>query len=149
MAAAGRANQSRKAISRPPPRDSTPAQKEVWRYATRHAPKGLLKKIDRDVLAVWCEARDRWNTARLMQAKLDASSELKLLVRGPPGLDASPYNRILETTAKTMLRCASELGFSPAARPRLQIAPPARPPDEDDPWALLRLIPGGRSEDAD
>jgi phage terminase small subunit len=69
-----------------PPRDLTPAQKDVWRYAIRHAPRGLLKRIDRDVLAIWCEARDRWNTARLMQAKLDESGELKLLIKGPLGL---------------------------------------------------------------
>jgi phage terminase small subunit len=104
-----------------PPRDFTPAQKEVWRCANRHAPRGLLKKIDRDVSAVWCEARDRWNTTRLMQARLDESNELKLLIRGPLGLVESPYNRVLEQTARTMLRCATELGFSPTARPRHHI----------------------------
>jgi P27 family predicted phage terminase small subunit len=128
-----------------PPRDLTPAQKDVWRYAIRHAPRGLLKRIDRDVLAVWCEARDRWNTARLMQAKLDASGELKLLIKGPLGLVESPYNSILEKTAKTMLRCATELGFSPAARPRLQIDQPPLSPDPDDPWqTTLRLVPAAK-----
>jgi P27 family predicted phage terminase small subunit len=129
-----------------PPRDFTPAQKEVWRYATRHAPKGLLKRIDRDVLAIWCESRDRWNTARAMQARLDVDNQFKLLIRGQFGLEASPYNRILETTAKTMLRCATELGFSPAARPRLQITPSPWSPDPDDPWAELRLVPGGKAD---
>ena len=127
-----------------PPRDFTPTQKEVWRYAIRHAPKGLLRRIDRDVLAIWCEARDRWNIARLTQVKLDESNEIKLLIRGPFGLESSPYHRILETTAKTMLRCATELGFSPTARPRLQIAQPPRSPDPDDPWEVLRLLPGGQ-----
>ena len=129
------------------PAGLTPSQQAVWRYAIRHAPRELLKKIDRDILLIWVEARDRWNTAREMQAKLDASNELKLLIKGPLGLEASPYNRILETTAKTMLRCASELGFSPAARPRLGVAPAASEPGADDPWSgLLRLVPGGKAD---
>jgi P27 family predicted phage terminase small subunit len=127
----------------------TRSQRKVWTYAIEHAPRHLLKMIDRDALLVWVEARDRFDIARRMQAKLDSgNAELKLLIRGPLGLVASPYNDILDKTAKTMLRACQDLGFSPAARPRLQIAPPIEDAGEDafDPWAALRLIPGGKRD---
>ena len=125
----------------------TPTQQAVWRYAIAHAPKSVLKKIDRDMLLIWVEARDRWNTAREMQAQLNRDTTLKLLVRGPMGLVPSPYNDILDKTAKVMMRVAQDLGFSPAARPRLGTAPPPPANDPDNPWSgPLRLLPG---DDAD
>jgi P27 family predicted phage terminase small subunit len=126
----------------------TPSQQTVWRYAIANAPKSLLRKIDRDMLLIWVEARDRWNTAREMQAQIDRDVTLKLLVRGPMGLVPSPYNDILDKTAKTMIRVAQDLGFSPAARPRIQMAPEAEIEDEDNPWAKLRLVRGGLSDGA-
>jgi phage terminase small subunit len=42
-----------------------------------------------------------------------------------------------------MLRAASELGFSPAARPRLAPGQAAHRP-EDEPWVHLRLLQGGK-----
>jgi P27 family predicted phage terminase small subunit len=132
-----------------PPPDLTDGQEDAWRYAVAHMPKGVVKAIDRAILKVWCEAEDRHNTARLMQAMLDQDAKLKLLVKGPNGLEPSPYNLILEKTAKTMFRCAQELGFSPAARPRLRADPPPHDPGDDDPpldpWAALRVIPGGKA----
>ena len=127
-----------------PPPDLTDSQEAVWRYAIAHMPRGVMKKIDRDMLMLWCEARDRWNTARLMQALLDRDMQLKLLVKGQFGLEASPYHDILDKTAKIMIRIAQELGFSPAARPRLQAEPQGEPEDAvtDDPWRLLENIPG-------
>lgn len=121
----------------------TPSQQAVWRYAIAHAPRSILRKIDRDMLLIWCEARDRWNTAREMQAQLDRDSTLKLLIRGPLGLVSSPYNDILDKTAKTMIRVAQDLGFSPAARPRLQIPPQPEAEDDNNPWSALRLVRGG------
>jgi hypothetical protein len=73
-----------------PPPGLTPSQRANWRYAIAHAPKGVLKKIDRGMLLIWIEAEDRHRTTMTMQAKLDESSELKLLVRGPLGLAPSP-----------------------------------------------------------
>lgn len=128
------------------PGDLTPSQREVWRYAIEHAPRGVLKMIDRDILLVWVEARDRWNTARLMQAKIDRGAELKLLIRGPMGLGPSPYNDILEKTARTMFRAAQDLGFSPAARPRIHLAPEPAATDDANPWSALRLVQGGRAD---
>jgi hypothetical protein len=82
-----------------------------------------------------------------MQALLDRDTKLKLLVRGPLGLTPSPYEEIIDRASKRMVRAAQELGFSPAARPRLHADPEPPPAAADDPWALLRLIPGGKSPD--
>ena len=132
-----------------PPSDLTDNQEAVWRYAVAHMPRGLIKLIDRDVLMIWVEARDRWNTARLMQAMIDHDTKLKLLVKGPMGLMPSPYNDILDKTAKTMIRVAQELGFSPAARPRLHADTPDADKGSDDvmanPWRALKVIRGGKT----
>jgi P27 family predicted phage terminase small subunit len=129
-----------------PPPDLTDSQEDIWRYAIGHMPRGVMKKIDRDMLRIWVEASDRHNIARQMQAMLDQDSRLKLLIKTPNGFEASPYNDILDKTAKTMIRVAQELGFSPAARPRLKVDPPpiegtvAEEPDlRTDPWAALAL----------
>ena len=125
------------------PKGLTPSQRANWRYAIAHAPKGVLKMIDRAMLTIWIEAEDRHATAMAMQAQLDRDTTLKLLVRGPMGLAPSPYNDILDKTAKTMFRAAQELGFSPAARPRIHADLPEPEIDESDPWAgVLRLVPG-------
>jgi phage terminase small subunit len=135
-------------LTEPPP-DLTKSQEAGWRYAIAHMPKGVIKLIDRGILKVWIEAEDRHNTARLMQAMLDQDTKLKLLVKGPNGLEPSPYNDILDKTAKTMFRAAQELGFSPAARPRLKLYAHTDKPDNDpraNPWAALQVIPGGKTD---
>jgi P27 family predicted phage terminase small subunit len=127
-----------------PPPDLTDTQEDIWRYAIANMPRGVMKRIDRDLLRVWVEASDRHNTARLMQAMLDRDSKLKLLIKTPDGFAASPYNDILDKTGKAMIRVAQELGFSPAARPRLKADPltiDAKPEDDlrADPWKLLEV----------
>ena len=104
---------------------------------------GILKKIDRDMLLIWVEARDRWNTAREMQVQLDRDAGLKLLIRNPMGLIENPYKNILDKTAKTMIRVAQDLGFFTGRTTAAQDHARARSRDEDDPWTKLRLIPGG------
>lgn len=133
-----------------PPPDLTESQEEFWRYAVRYMPRGVMKAIDRDILRLWVEAADRHNTARIMQAMLDRDSKLKLLIKSPEGLVPSPYNSILDKTAMTMIRLAQELGFSPAARPRIKADPPtieqvAEDADvlSSDPWKLLETMPDG------
>jgi P27 family predicted phage terminase small subunit len=127
-----------------PPPDLTDSQEDIWRYAIANMPRGVMKRIDRDLLRVWVEASDRHNTARLMQAMLDRDSKLKLLIKTPDGFAASPYNDILDKTGKAMIRVAQELGFSPAARPRLKADPltiEGKPEDDlrSDPWKLLEV----------
>lgn len=127
-----------------PPDWMTDAQQAGWRYAVENAPSGVLKRIDRGMLATWVEAEERHRTATMMQAKLDLGSPTPLLVKQKDGpLVVSPYIGILHKTAIIMIKAASELGFSPASRPRL-VASAAEDADES-PWAGLQVIDGGKA----
>lgn len=126
-----------------PPSWMTPDQQATWRYAIEHAPKSLLKMIDRGALAVWVLAEDQHHLASEMQAKIDTGSALPLLTKDKNGMAVvSPYIEIINRAGLRMLRAASELGFSPAARPRLVANTP--PPVDTSPWAQLTVIDGGR-----
>lgn len=129
-----------------PPEHLTESQKEGWRYAVAHAPLGILRKIDRGILFLWVEAEDRHRQAAMMQAKIDANTQLPLLTKAKDGTPIpSPYIRIMNQAADVMLRAASELGFTPASRPRLAAKTaqgvPAAP---ESPWAKLRVLQGGK-----
>jgi P27 family predicted phage terminase small subunit len=120
---------------REPPTDLTPTQETAWRYAIAHAPKGVLHMIDREMLRSWVETLDRKNEAmQLLEAEENAVLWL-----------TSPAHRIVDRTTVILVRLAGELGFSPAARPRLHVEPqPKDEADEANPWARLRLLPGGK-----
>ena len=127
-----------------PPAWMTREQKEVWQYAIEHAPKSLLKMIDRGMLAVWVLAEDQHRLASEMQAKIDTGSALPLLTKDKNGMAVvSPYIGIINRAGLRMLRATSELGFSPAARPRLVADTP--PAVDSSPWAQLTVIDGGRN----
>ncbi len=131
------------ALKATPPAWMTESQRAGWRHALKHAPRGLLKPIDRGVLAVWVEAEDRHRTAAVQQARLDANSEHPLLMKTSEGLTyVSPYLNILTKAALLMIKAASELGFSPASRPRISVPDQ---PSEDSPWSVLKVIDGGRA----
>lgn len=133
--------------SEPPPHMSDEAQAS-YRYAIAHAPRGLLKAIDRGVLLVWCTAEARHRSAAMTQARIDAGKDWPMLQPGKDGRPViSPYVAIQERSELIMLRCADALGFTPASRPRIALIPGAAPPpvlegevEAKDPWeALARL----------
>ena len=118
------------------PADLTEAQRAIWHYAVAHAPNGVSKAIDQAVLRAWVETLDRRNEAQqLLEAETSAIAWL-----------TSPAHRVIDRTTTLLIRLASELGFSPAARPRLRVETPKSPKEDTDPWAELRVIPGGRPE---
>jgi phage terminase small subunit len=128
------------------PPSLTPDQVEGWRYALEHAPRDVLKKIDRTMLAAWVIAEEQLYRANRLQAHLDKRRTLQLLMKGRP----SPYDAIIDRASRRLMTAASILGFAPTARPRIQV----RPTDTvakavvGDPWELLRLrvVPGGRAD---
>jgi P27 family predicted phage terminase small subunit len=117
------------------PADLTPTQEQAWRYAIKHAPRGILHSIDRDILRLWVETLDRRNEA---QQLLETETSALLWI-------TSPCHRVIDRTTTLLIRLASELGFSPAARPRLQVTPPPPVENDADPWQMLRLLPGGKT----
>jgi P27 family predicted phage terminase small subunit len=93
------------------------SQHEGWAYAVTHAPHGLLKQLDRSILAIWVVAEDLHREAAEKIAKYG------LLTKSPnAGLPLqSPYLAILNKQAQLMLKAGAELGFSPSSRTRVMI----------------------------
>jgi P27 family predicted phage terminase small subunit len=98
------------------------SQREGWAYAITCSPHGLLKCLDRSVLAIWVVAED------LHREAAEKIAQYGLLTRSPnAGLPLqSPYLAILNKQAQIMLKAGAELGFSPSSRTRVQVAPGAR-----------------------
>ena len=93
------------------------SQKIGWQYAIDHAPASLLKRLDRSMLTVWVVAEDNHREAAEKVAKY--GQVIKAPVSGQPM--QSPYLGIMNRQAQIMMKAASELGFSPASRPRIKV----------------------------
>jgi len=118
-------------------------QTETWEWAIRTMAPGVLKTCDAQTLRLFCEAEERHHIAEMELREYNETARYKLIVATPTGgLAQHPANRILNETTTLMIRLISELGFSPASRPRLHADPPtidARPEDDlrADPWSFL------------
>lgn len=109
----------------------TEDQKAAWNYAIENAPAGLLKKLDASVLVTWVIAQDLHRTAsqHVSEHGRTVVNEKTLCV------SISPEVNIIEKASGIMIRSASELGFTPASRSKVQL-----PPDENsgkDQWDEL------------
>ena len=103
-----------------PPADLSDEELATWRYALQHAPKGVLKHIDRTVLILWVKTAERYRRAEAAQAQINAQAPMPDVIRSPTGmLVQSPYIGMMNRAALLMLRIAEQLGFTPVARPRL------------------------------
>jgi P27 family predicted phage terminase small subunit len=88
--------------------------KQAWRYAIENAPKGVLRKSDKAVLAGFLVAEDVHRQATL------AHQQSKMLIKSPQGHPMqNPYLPIMNRQYMLMLRAASELGFTPCSRARI------------------------------
>ena len=82
---------------------------------------GLLTKVDRAVLAIYCELWGQF-------------------------VDAVKAGKPLNTPAMAQMRLyAVELGLTPAARVKLQVERGTLPPEEGDPWAAYLAKEGGQN----
>ena len=102
--------------------DSVPAHfnaemRADWAYALAKSPPHMLKAIDAGVLECWVTAH--YFHRQAVKALL---AEGKIVVLAGPKseqLVQSPHLPIINRQALIMMRAASELGFSPTARPRI------------------------------
>ena len=98
-------------------------QRKCWSYAMTNAPPGLLKRIDRGALVTWVVAEDLHRQAAIAQGKVGLLVRIKTratIGADDPGVPAaSPYINIINQQAKIMLKAASEFGFTPVSRPRI------------------------------
>ncbi len=124
-----------------PPDWLTPDQQNVWRSVLARAPRSVLRTIDAELLAAYCEVVDRHHRAIEAQRALDRGATMPFLVKGRDGPQISPLLRIINRSLDQMLRLSSELGFSPASRAGL-----GEPPDEDDTSRFGFIVIPGRKQ---
>ena len=99
-------------------------QRTIWDYAITNSPDGLLRRLDRDVLVAWCVACEMHKRACQQQQKLDANTGAPMLTKTKDGnVIQSPYLPIINRQMLLMLKAASELGFSPVSRTRIELDP--------------------------
>lgn len=95
----------------------TENQKAGWAYAIANAPAGVLGRIDQSVLAVWVVAEDLYRQAVEKVSAPGSGLIIKSPSKGEPM--QNPWLAIVNKQAQILIKAASELGFSPASRPRL------------------------------
>jgi P27 family predicted phage terminase small subunit len=111
------------------PRHLSDDAKKEWRRVTPLLDTlGLLTKIDRAALAMYCEAWGRW-----VQAE-EALRKFGVMVKSPNGFPMqSPYLAVANKAMGQMRGLLAEFGMSPASRTRISV----EQPDDDDPEGLL------------
>jgi P27 family predicted phage terminase small subunit len=100
-----------------PPDWMTADQKQEWDQAIADAPHGLLKRLDKNILAAWVVACCLHREAAIQVSKLGML--VKSPVKGEPM--QSPYLAILNKQSLLMVRTAAELGFTPSSRSRVDV----------------------------
>jgi P27 family predicted phage terminase small subunit len=94
--------------------------KREWKRVSRDlAGYGLLTRIDRAALALYCEAWGRW---------VDAEKALRtygVMIKSPSGFPMqSPYLAIANKAMEQMRAMLCEFGMSPSSRTRVHVTPP-------------------------
>lgn len=111
-----------------PPEWLTDEQKKEWNYAIENAPREVLRKIDKTVLAGYIVAADTHRRASI------AMQQAQLLVKSPKQNlpQQNPYLPIVNRQMVLMIRGASELGFTPCSRARIDAAKTLENPQGGD-----------------
>ena len=97
------------------PAELGPAARQEWdRIVSELTSKGVLSSFDRGPLAVYCNAYAQYFEAMQEVQKYGA------MIKSPNGYPVqSPYLAVANRYADTMVRIASEFGFTPASRSRI------------------------------
>jgi P27 family predicted phage terminase small subunit len=114
-----------------PPEYMADSAKEAWHYAVTNSPPGLLSALDGAVLERWSNCSGMYREAL---AKINRSGVSGMLIKTPTGiLRRSPLMDVIRDLALEMKGYESEMGFTPAARSRVQMSTHVE--IENDPWA--------------
>ena len=93
------------------------ARKEWKRLAKELGDLGLLTRIDRAMLAAYCQAHALWTEA------ISSIERYGTTVKSPNGYPMqSPYVAVANKQVDIMLRIAAELGMTPSSRTRIRSA---------------------------
>ena len=97
------------------PPELGPVARQEWdRIVGELTPMGVLSSVDRGPLALYCAEYAQWIEAMGMVLKHGA------MIKSPNGFPMqSPYQTAANRHADTMMRIASEFGFTPASRSRI------------------------------
>jgi len=107
-----------------------PEAKREWRrLAPQLARMGLLCKIDRAALALFCQAWARWVEAE------EALKRYGVMVKSPSGFPMqSPYLAVANKAMEQMRALLAEFGMSPSSRTRVHATPQVDEGDELEQW---------------
>jgi P27 family predicted phage terminase small subunit len=102
------------------PPELGPAARAEWRRLVPELARlNLITQLDRGPLAIYCVAYALWAEAAEFIQKYGT------MVKTPKGFPVqSPYVAILNRQAETMMRIASEFGFTPRCRDKLVVEEP-------------------------
>jgi P27 family predicted phage terminase small subunit len=90
-------------------------QRKLWQDSIKHCPPGLLKSLDGAVFAQWIIAQD---TVRLATMELN---KVGIILNEGENVKANPAFAVFAKASELQLRCASEMGFTPAARAKIDL----------------------------
>jgi len=108
----------------PPSHLSAEAKREWWRLGKQLAAMGLMTKVDRAALALYCQAWARWLEAEV------ALKKYGVIVKSPNGFPMqSPYLAVANKAMEQIRAMLTEFGMSPSSRTRVHATPQ---PDEED-----------------
>jgi P27 family predicted phage terminase small subunit len=112
------------------PEELSDGAKQEWaRIAPELQALGLLAKIDRSALALYCESYARWIDA------VTAIHKYGAVIKSPSGYPIqSPYVSIANKAGEQVRLMLAEFGMTPAARSRVHADPDRR---EESKWAGL------------
>ena len=92
------------------------ARKEWQRLAPELGGLGLLTRLDRGMLAAYCQAHALWVEA------VSSIARYGTMVKSPNGFPMqSPYVAVANKQVDIMVRIAAELGMTPSSRTRIRI----------------------------
>ena len=102
------------------PRELSPAARKEWRrIGPELARMGLLSRIDRAALAMYCDHYGRWLEA------IAALQKYGVVVKSPNGFPMqSPYVAIANKSGEQVRLLLGEFGMSPSSRTRVHATPP-------------------------
>lgn len=124
----------------PEPKKLTPADmrppdhldaigRNVWRRVLRAMPPGVITKADRETLEIYCDSYAQYRHAKDSLKKMGP-----MLVTPNGAYQTNPLVTQMRQWAAMTSRLASELGLTPAARPRLGASGADLERDDDDDW---------------
>jgi P27 family predicted phage terminase small subunit len=109
-----------------PPNTLTPAARAEWkRVCTELCQLGMLSKLDRAVLAAYCQAYGRWHQADrsiAAAAKKNPTTGGLVLFSPAGGAYQNPMLSISVRASADMVKFAAELGMTPSSRSRIDLS---------------------------